>query len=164
MGDLIVFMKKKDTLFWLNAGLAIIVLLICILIEFLNNTTDNYLPRKDSGKWRQSIFLSEERWREIYSSQKGDESLLSRPLTKAESIQMEKDISRGTAKNALLGAVSSFGLLQYIFAPSSFILSIIIATRNRKKLKIIVSSFFAISSFICIVLMLYRGYFTSLGW
>ena len=157
-------MRKKDTLFWVNAGLAIMVLSICILIEFLNHDADNYLPRKDKGKWRQSIFISEKIWRKIYSSQNEDASLLNRPLTSAERMKMEKDVSRGTAKNALLGVVSSFGLLQHALAPLSFILSITIVRRHRRKLKIIVSSFFAISSFICIVLMLYRGYFISLGW
>jgi hypothetical protein len=47
-------MMKKATLFWLNAGLAIIVLSIYILIEFLNHSADNYLPRKDNGKWKKT--------------------------------------------------------------------------------------------------------------
>jgi len=96
--------------FWLNAFLAIVVLSICIQIELLNHTADSYLPRKDSGKWRQSFFLSEERWRQYYSSKMGDEALLNRPLTTDERIQMQKDVSYAKDKNALLGMVSSFGL------------------------------------------------------
>jgi len=157
-------MKKKDISFWLNALLAILVLLICIQIEILNKAAESYLPRKDDGKWRQSPFFSEEMWRKIYSHEKGDETLLNRPLATDERNRMERDISRGRANNALLGTVSSVGLLQYFFAPLSFIWSLAIAVRNKNKIKRMISSFFVMSSLISIVLMLYRGYFTSLGW
>ena len=78
--------------------------------------------------------------------------------------QMQKDISRARDKNALLGTVSSFGLIQYILAPLSLIWSFIIVKNNANTIKRIISGFFIISSFISIVLMAYRGYFTSLGW
>ena len=150
--------------FWLNAFLAIVVLSICVQIELLNHAADSYLPRKDSGKWRQSFFLSEEMWRQYYNSKMGDEALLNRPLTADERNQMQKDVSYAKDKNALLGMVSSFGLLQYILAPLSLIWSFTIAKRNANIAKRILSALFVISNFISIVLMVYRGYFTSLGW
>ena len=108
--------------------------------------------------------MSEEMWREYYSSKMGDEALLNRPLTADERIQMQKDVSYAKDKNALLGMVSSFGLLQYILAPLSLIWSFTIAKRNANIAKRILSALFVISNFISIGLMVYRGYFTSLGW
>ncbi|MGD8522597.1 MAG: hypothetical protein PVF56_15725 [Desulfobacterales bacterium] len=103
-------------------------------------------------------------WKEYYSSKTGNESLLNRPLTADERIQMQKDVSRARNKNALLGMVSSFGLLQYILAPFSLIWSFTIAKRNANTAKRILSALFVITNLISIVLMVYRGYFTSLGW
>ena len=74
-------MKKKDKSFWLNAVLAIVVFSVCMVIELLNHAAGDYLPHKDSGKWRQSSLISEQIWKEYYSSKIGDETLLNRPLT-----------------------------------------------------------------------------------
>ena len=156
---------KIETLsFLINTFLALVVLFICIQIEILNHAADSYLPRKDSGKWRQSPYSSEKIWKDYYIRKKANEALINRPLTKDERIRMEEDVSRGRANNALLGFVSSFGLKQYFFAPLSFIWSISIAIRHSNKIKRIISSIFIVSNFICTVIMLQRGYFTSLGW
>ena len=158
-------MKKKEMSFWLNVILALIVLLICIEIEILNFAAGGYLPRKDNGgKWRQSPFVSEDIWRNIYSREKDDETLLHRSLTKDERDQMEKVVSHAHAWNSLHGFVSTFGLMQYFFASLSFVWSLLIAMRSSNKNKKVVSTFFIVSTSICIVMMFYRGYFTSLGW
>ena len=103
-------------------------------------------------------------WRNIYSREKDDETLLRRPLTRDERDQMEKDVSHAHAWNSLRGFVGTFGLMQYFFASLSFVWSLLIAMRSSNKNKKVVSTLFIVSNSICIVMMFYRGYFTSLGW
>lgn len=158
-------MNKKNISFWLNVVLVFIVLCICIEIEIYNYAAGGYLPRKDNdGKWRQILFVSEDMWRKIYSREKDDETLLHRLLTKDERDQMEKEVSHAHALNSLRGSVNTFGLMQYFFAPLSFVWSLLIAFRSSDRINKVVSTFFIVSSSICIFMMFYRGYFTGLGW
>ena len=150
----------------LNITLALIVLLICIEIEILNHAASGYLPRKDldDGKWRTSPVFSEESWRRMNSMLNDDKTLFSRPLTAEEQIRMEREVFREKTNNSLRSSVSSLGLMQYILAPLSLIYSLIIALRSKKIFVKMISAVFALSSGTCMIVMLYRGYFTSLGW
>ena len=157
-------MMKKDTKFWVNFVVAIIVILICLQIELLNRAAGGYLPHEPDGKWRDYFAISEENWRIQQSKFQEDETLITRPLTENERLQMQKDVEHANTMNALKGMVSGMGTFQYVLAPVAFILSIVMTLSRRPKYKRIICVFFALSSFISIVLMLYRGYFTSTGW
>ena len=157
-------MKKKDKVFWLNVIIATIVVLICLQIELLNNAAGGYLPHEPDGKWRDATPVSEEMWRRQQSYIKEDETLLTRTLTENERLQMQKDIEQANTMNALKGTVSGQGIFQYVLAPVAFILSIVMTIARRPMYKRIICAFFALSSLVAMVLMLYRGYFTSLGW
>ena len=156
-------MKKKDALFWANTVIATIVILVCLQIELLNNAAGGYLPHIPDSKWRDSTPVSEEMWRKQQRYSKEDVTLLTRPLTESERLQMQKDIEQADTMNALKGMVSGYGIWQYIFAPVALILSIVMAISRRPMYKRIMCAVFALSSLIAMVLMFYRGYFTSLG-
>ena len=155
--------KKKDILFGATVVIATIVILICLQIEWLNKAADGYLPHIPDTKWRDSTPVSEEMWRRQQRYSKEDETLLTRPLTESERLQMQKDIEQANTMNALKGSVSGYGMLQYILAPVAFILSIMLVISRRPMYKRIICALFALSSLIAMVLMFYRGYFTSLG-
>ena len=73
-------------------------------------------------------------------------------------------MSENELRATLLGWVGSFGLLQYIFAPLAFCISLASLYFNHNVIMRLVAGSCTVSILVAIGLMIYRGYFTSLGW
>lgn len=67
-----------------------------------------------------------------------------------------------TPRDQLREWINGPGLLQYILAPVLLFLSIFQIKRKDSIIRKIISVFCFICSIICIILMIYRGYFSSL--
>jgi len=161
-------LRDRDVRFWLVMLLSGIVLHTCVRIEILNVQADNFLPRKDlprpaNQKWRGSIVTNEERWRRHCLYKEGEERM-HRPLTSEERRDMEETIARYKANNRLHSAVETDGLLQYLLAPIALIASLAVALSKRSRPKRLAARVTMVTSLAGIVMMFYRGYFTSLGW
>jgi hypothetical protein len=74
---------------------------------------------------------------------------------------MEREITAARAQNFLRSVVSTAGLCQYLLVPTLFIFTL--AHWRAKSGALWVASQFA-ATVCAAALMLYRGYFTSLGW
>ncbi len=165
-------MKYKLTV--ITYLIALIMSFICIRIEILNRESGYRLPNRefyndnqDNGpvKWRESPITTEKRWRQVRGPRNEDGSPAERELTSSEKYHMECEISGAKANNALLEFVSSAGLLQYILVPLTFFLSFALYTRLPvQKRRILIAFPPMFLAILCGILMLYRGYFTSLGW
>ena len=64
--------------------------------------------------------------------------------------------------------VSSFGLLQYLVAPAALLGSVLllcgVATKPRPLASRVIPTFLmCAASLVCVIMMFYRGYFSSLG-
>lgn len=85
------------------------------------------------------------------------------PLSTEEREELEAHKAYSEARNDLCAWVGTFGLLQYLLAPTALILAMAQATLRvgwRRILAIIC----ACTTVLSIVLMFYRGYLSSLGW
>jgi hypothetical protein len=151
--------------------LALTMAFIAVRIEWLNARAGGVLPNReyfDSNpndgvvEWRYSPFTTEDFWRRNQARTNAESRLrlLNGPLTDTEQRQMYSDVKEARARNDLLDFLESAGLLQYLLVPLVLGISFIVMRVKRRRL--------AIPPLICAVaagvLMLYRGYFTSLGW
>jgi len=169
--------------FWVCAVLAVTVAQTLLRIELLNACAGHYLPRRDlpppggdNPKWRHDItwrsayrMLVERDFRAKNSLIYGQaltpdqEAEIERLVDEAMSRDAEK-IARGETRNRLLDVVGSWGLLQYAIAPLCLIWSLRLSLSKRRKGFRIAAAAFGVLSLTAICLMVYRGYFTSLGW
>ncbi len=144
------------------AGLATIV---CLRIEWLNAENGYYLPRDfttDPGQWRTSAVTNETPWRERLAAR--DPTILTQPLTPSEFTEMQTTDRKSNLRDSLQATVDSWGLMQYLLLPFLLIaLPFNFRKHNRRGWRIAIGCAF-IGVIACTVLMLYRGYFTSLGW
>jgi hypothetical protein len=157
--------RRRDVRFWLLAFLAIVVFHTCVRIEILNQLAGDILPRKSPTKWRAGVMnekLNEKWWRLFHLHDEDEDVRLTRALTVQERQEMEYDVFRERANALLRTTVEVFGLWQYVLAPICLIWSIR-AAKNRRRAKRIAAGVFTVTSAVSIVLMFYRGYFTSLG-
>src|SRR5262245_29291577 len=60
--------------------------------------------------------------------------------------------------------VESYGLLQYLLAPFLFVISILMWPRHLPSFVRAIVIIYAIIAVCAMLLMFYRGYFSSLGW
>lgn len=137
---------------------------ICVLIEVQNARAGSYLPTSEAGKWRESRMTTEARWREWQSRRNEDPTILTRPLTPKEKDSMETMIRQSRALNSLRELISSIGLMQYLVAPLATVLCAVVAgtpdvSRSQRRLAMMCTG----ASLTATVLMLYRGYISSLG-
>jgi hypothetical protein len=140
----------------------------CVRIEVLNANVGFYLPRSSevedaSVTWRAATPTIERRWREIRSRRLDDASILTRPLTVVEQAEMRETLRQNNRWNALLEAVSTWGLLQYPLVAVLLPWCLWLARKHdrgwwRRALYAATAVVLA-----CGVMMVYRGYFTSLG-
>jgi len=141
----------------------------CIRIEVFNIRAGGYLPREDDADWG----ISE--WREMAQSarrrdmedqfrkeaQSQGRAFANTPEQEAQII---KAIEHDKENSAFRDFVGSFGLMQYIVAPIAFYIAILLVTsKSVPKSKRFVAGGMCLLSGACIVLMFYRGYFSSLG-
>jgi hypothetical protein len=142
-------------------GVALAVV-TCVRIEVLNAHANFYLPRTDRGTWRTPYLTTEPRWRQRMTANTGDPAWLSRPLSPAERAAMNRDLQPGIANDHLYAVVASWGLLQYpLVAFLTATLGIMLFGHPIHRRTVAVALVLVL---ICGSLMLYRCYFTSLGW
>lgn len=110
------------------------VLHSAVRIEVLNVRAGTYLPRRDRDS---DGSLTDGKWR----------------------ISQEN-----SARDQLRAAVETLGLIQYVLAPLLLIFSLAVFFKNRRSWAGVVATFSVIVAAIAISLMLYREYYSSLGW
>ena len=147
-------------------GIAIFSTHTCLQIEIHNARIGYYLPRNHDAewgisKWRSSPITTEFMWRQARIR---DGSPQYRPLTSEEKERMTQDIKHAKLWNELRDWVEGFGLLQYLLIPILIILSIVLIIRKTPKVVKILASAFLLIGLINGFFMIYRGYFSSLGW
>jgi hypothetical protein len=152
---------------YLGLFLSALCLFIALRIEWFNaHSSTLKLPRSaDSGKWRYTSDLSIERMAEdIYRHRHNLDVEIE--LTASQRVEINSSSERMKQRRDLdskyYGFIGSFGLLQHLLVPSLFFLSIYTgSTAPRRNL---IAFLFALISAFCGLLMLYRGYFSALGW
>ncbi len=140
-------------------------------IEALNVRAGGILPKHSEYRngdpiqglvrWRYSPFTSEKNWLRFRGPRTPDGTPVSRPLSASERSQMELEIRNARAENNLLRVVSSVGLLQYLLVPTLLVLTL---ANWPAKSKIAWATVQLVVAFCGAFLMLYRGYYSSLGW
>ncbi len=170
-------------LFWCAALTTAMAVVICARIEYLNEVTGSVLPRRDSGtdgnpKWRVAaqrsvrlhvlLRIKNDRLNLFARDNPGtplprDDEIMRQPLTEEEQSELQWALERNRRLGALYDYVRTCGLLQYIVAPLAFIFSCIAAIRPELSTRCVLSAIFAILALGCIVMMLHRGYASSLG-
>jgi hypothetical protein len=90
------------------------------------------------------------------------------PLSSAQHAEIGERLTSHTryaqARDKLHGLVSTWGLLQYLIAPVSLLWAVVLAVLKSTLRFRLVAAAAAVAALVCVVLMFYRGYFTSLGW
>lgn len=94
----------------------------------------------------------------------GNESILTRPLTDDEARSMEQEVSRARADNELHEWVSTAGLLQYVLVPGTVIAALVLLRRKPAPAFRAAAGVTLAVAAVCGFFMVWRGYFTSLGW
>ncbi len=152
-------------------SLSVLVLQTAIRIEVGNVRAGGFLPRKDlstmplgaNPKWRWIPFDTPARWLEWYGPKDAKGQPVNRALTAAEQQRMQTDIRLFRHRNHLRWLVSTWGVLQYpcvfVLLPASLRFYVTGKTRRGKTL----GTGGTIVAVACAILMLYRGYFSSLG-
>jgi hypothetical protein len=140
---------------------------IAIHIEVLNVKAGGYLPRTlpkhGNPKWRWQPWEREDVWRSMLGPKDEQGKPVTRPLTPAEEEKMQRDMAHANAMNELRGAVE-VGLWNYLLVPALLGVACSLLGKSRQRM-----SRYAVWSLLSLGLvlgglMLYRGYFTSLGY
>jgi hypothetical protein len=151
---------------WAGTALCLVLTVVTVQtfvrIEVLNLEAGNPLPHPPSysGKWRASPVVDETSFR--YFNARFDPSLMSRPLSPAE----RDSIRRNVARNRLRGVVGSWGLLQYLLAPATVLLSATLMLQRRPPVSVgtrVVAAVCVSLNLLAGVSMIHRGYMSSLG-
>jgi hypothetical protein len=141
-------------------------------IEVLNVRAAGVLPAKESYggtnqpvPWRQSLCTDETRWCLMRGPRDESGQPLRRALTDDEKARMHRDIEEAVANNKLRDVVGTWGQLQYLLLPVSLALALsLLAGRNvGRSTRILGAGAMGVGA-ITGFLMVYRGYFTSMGW
>ncbi len=161
---------KQKALLACSIVLAAVALYTCVRIEIFNFRAGGYLPRHDVGEgnsdqWRttgsECIRLA---WEARFRNQSYIEGKLIRPTAEQEA-EIEREIERAEENSDFRDFVSSWGQAQYLVAPLAMWLSMLIVINKAvPRGGRIIAAIAAAASACSIVLMFYRGYFTSLGW
>ena len=142
---------------------------IAVRIEIMNQRAGGVLPRDFSNysmgekrKWRSRYQFNEENWRYVQSTQRDDDSLLTRDLTEDEQKEMVSTVAQARAENDLRAIVGTWGILQYPLAVTAGIYGFC-TIYSRKKWDRVYSYLLAVIGIGCLVLAMYRAYFSSMG-
>lgn len=163
--------------------LTAVVVHTCIRIEVLNASSGFYLPRKDHGdgnrKWRVASEkatrldierrIAIERQENLLPVHPGSDQLLESstaelPYTAMESEMIASALDESRCNSALRDWVSSVGILQYLLAPAALLWSVQIAITNGYRRQRILGAACGALNLICVALMFFRGYWSSLSW
>jgi hypothetical protein len=163
--------------------LTCVVVHTCIRIEVLNARYGYYLPRNDldrnNPEWRVAALsivrksadrmIALERQSEFLQQHPDqpvpDEAAFrGPPYSKAEQEAIDSDVQRSKSNSDLYYSVRGMGLLQYLLAPAALAWSVDLARIRAPRWIRITGIAGCVLNAICIALMLYRGYFQSLGW
>lgn len=146
--------------------LAVMVLFIAMRVEVLNYQAGTVMPRGplDKGKWREDIVTNELMWKQARGPRDDEGNPLPRALTPAEVDRMNSDIAKSRANNQLREWIRSAGLLQYLLLPALIFSVGSIAACIRSKRHAINWSAAILIALFAGGSLLYRGYFSSLGW
>lgn len=165
--------------FWLCLAVSAVVLNTCLQIEYWNARAGGILPRElpkeGNPKWRSALTgrlgrEAQERWiraRGMDPDLQSQEEIgrqLARPLTEREEAEIEAWLSEGEIENRLHSWVAGFGLLQYLLAPIASAWAWTLRTRAQPKVIRSTVWVLRLTGPACVVAMLARGYFPSLGW
>ena len=153
----------------LKSEVAAVVAFVALRIEWLNVQAGGLLPNHEyvdgnpaegCVEWTESPFINEAAWRRSFGPRDADFQPVNRLLTPAENAQMRSDIHRQQASNSVLELLGTVGLAQYLLVPALLVMSIVVIVRDgaRRGLPGLVVALAAG------VLMIYRSYFSSLGW
>jgi len=137
---------------WACIAATAIALHTCLQIEWWNARAGGVLPRGSHGD-------RNPKWRIEAGS-----SLIARGDPEPDQEQLLRDSERQDAEAQLRDWVGTAGLAQYGIAPFAFLLSLILLARAGSARGRLGFAALAILSGNAVVMMLYREYFTSLGW
>ena len=154
-------------------GLSVIALHTAVRIEVYNTLVGGYLPRTDladkiargaNPKWRARPWDTTAIWLELRGPQDATGNPVTRPLTVAEQNRMRTEIRQAKYNNQFRSFVSTWGLLQYPCLLLLLPASLLFCAKNRTRAARALGMGAALLAVACAALMIYRGYFTSLGW
>jgi len=170
---------------WICVTATIVAVHTCLRIEWLNHRAGGLLPRDIVGtgnpKWREGADRAiRAAFHRRISLQEDDRILADhgrvtaederaldenpRPLTEIQQKELQRELDQSHANSALRHWVQTWGLLQYVLAPLAVVLSLVLLIRAPSWRGRLGFSLLGTLSGGAVVLMLYRGYFTSLGW
>ena len=157
----------------------------CLQIEWWNYRAGGLLPRDTGGpgnpKWREaadrSIRAKIQRWIKTEEFERiiaeygritaEEEKALEtnpRPLTAAEQDELERELDQSHTNSALQAWLQTGGLARYALAPFALVMSLVLLVRAATCRGRLGFGFLGMLSGGAIGMMLYRGYFNSLGW
>jgi hypothetical protein len=132
-------LKRILNSMWSRVAVLVMILLAAFVIqtaariEVLNSQAGNYLPRQDRNP---DGTFADGKWRASLEN---------------------------TPRDQLRGVVQTLGLLQYLLAPLLLILAVAVSLRSRELRTKRAGAVCAVVALIAVSLMLYRGYYQSLG-
>jgi hypothetical protein len=162
-------MKSRSILPWTCVGLTLVVSIVCVTIELLNIQAGGLLPKDEPGKWR-SAPTHPEMLTEWYSQDMraklnlAEDASLPPDAQREVEARVQRQIPVNRANNALRAVVGSWGLLQYLICPLAVVMSLLLVLKRKGIPHLVVGGFCMLVSLTAGAFMLYRQYFTSLGW
>lgn len=162
--------------------LTCVVVHTCIRIEVLNAGCGYYLPRTDfeSGnpRWRVAAEkaarldierrIAIERQMEFFTihpeKRHLDEAAFrGPPYSAAETALLASELDENRRRSALRAWVGGMGILQYLLAPAAVLWAVQISSTGRSCCQRLLAGTCVLLNLICIALMFYRAYWSSLG-
>lgn len=143
----------------------------CIRIEVFNASVGGLLPRSPDTEygtistWRCASMSSVRQRMEWKFLNEANEAGRPAVLTEAQQEAITAAQREAVLNNEFREFVGSWGLWQYIVAPLGVVLTLLLpGRRNSPRLVNTLAAAAVLVSSSCVVMMIYRGYFSSLGW
>ena len=175
--------SSRRWLLWFSTVLTGIAVVICARTEHLNAMNGFLLPRRDvspqgNPKWRAAAQRTVRRdVLELIKNERGnrwtienpgkelpsDEHIMREPLTDAERALLEEELAKSARLASLYEWLSTAGLMQYVVAPLAVLLSLVSVVRTNSWRVRGASIALAVVALVCVWMMVYRGYASSLG-
>jgi hypothetical protein len=163
--------------------LTCIVVHTCVRIEVLNARYGAYLPRTDFGsgnpKWRvadeklvrlhEELMIARSRQADFEAAHPDEEipdetAFRGQPYSPTELATIDAEVDHSRRNSTLRAWVGSMGLLLYVLAPAALLWSLDIVVSDRSRGRRLFAGLCGLLNLVCIALMYYRGYWSSLGW
>ena len=170
---------------WICLATTVVVVHTCVQIEWWNYRAGGILPKDTRGpgnpKWREAAARSiRANFQHRIKMQEYDRIIAERgrvtaaeevaletnprPLTVTEQNELQRELDQRHTNSTLLSWVQTGGLAQYVLAPFAFVVSLVLLIRAATWRGRLGCGLLGVLSGGAIGAMLYRGYFTSLGW